>query len=164
MKKHLLLLTLLSLFAFTHTAWGQTRPTNEERLIRVEEGVKNLDKRFDDLRYDLNKRFESIDKRFESIDKRFESIDKRFDKLEADLKGFFCIGVLVFYLAGCLYLLVLFFGIEGLQLRRLQMKQKHLKKLLTIYRKMTVALKTILKEYAKENETLLKFLNKATLL
>ena len=66
-KKHLLLLTLLSLFAFTHTAWGQARPTIEERLIRVEEGVKNLNirfddmnKRFDDLRSDMNKRFDAL--------------------------------------------------------------------------------------------------------
>jgi len=60
---------------------GQDRPTNEERLIRLEEGVKNLNirfdemnKRFDDLRSDMNKRFESIDKRFESIDKRFDAL------------------------------------------------------------------------------------------
>ena len=110
MKKHLLLLTLLSLFAFTHTAWGQTSSNNEERLIRVEEGVKNLDRRFDDM----NKRIDALETR----------MDKRFDELKNDLQGF-CIGVLVFYLAVCLYLLDLFFGIEEPPLHRLLKRLKN---------------------------------------
>lgn len=42
---------LLVTFCFvmiSATAWGQAKPATEERLIRVEEGVKNLDRRIDD--------------------------------------------------------------------------------------------------------------------
>ena len=52
-----------------------------ERIVRVEEALRNLglimDKRFEDM----NKRFEAIDKRFEDMNKRFEAIDKRFEDL-----------------------------------------------------------------------------------
>ena len=75
-----------------------------ERMVRVEEGTKNIqkemvflregmdrkfeeaDKKFDLLREDMDKRFillrEEMDKRFESVDKRFEAVDKRFDKMD----------------------------------------------------------------------------------
>ena len=74
-----------------------------ERLLRVEEAIKNLihqidkrfedmnrrfedlthqmDKRFEDLTHQMDKRFESMEKRFESMDKRFESMEKRFEDL-----------------------------------------------------------------------------------
>jgi len=63
-----------------------------EKLSSLEEGQKKLETRLDDLRSEMNSRFESIDKRFESMDKRFddlrsemnsrfESMDKRFDLL-----------------------------------------------------------------------------------
>ena len=45
-----------------------------ERLARLEEGQKNLEKRFDDLRSELNSRFEAVDKRFEAVDKRFDTL------------------------------------------------------------------------------------------
>ena len=56
-----------------------------ERLLRVEEAIKNqyllMDKRFEAM----DKRFEAMDKRFEAMDKRFEDlihmIDKRFEDL-----------------------------------------------------------------------------------
>ena len=38
-----------------------------ERLARLEEGQKNLEKRFDDLRSELNSRFEAVDKRFDTL-------------------------------------------------------------------------------------------------
>ena len=56
-----------------------------ERMIRVEEELKNqreLMKRGFDL---MEKRFEAVDKRFEAVDKRFESMsaenNKRFEEL-----------------------------------------------------------------------------------
>jgi hypothetical protein len=82
-----------------------------ERMIRVEEELKNLgirmderfeamDKRFDlmlnmmderfeavDKRFDLvlkmmEERFDAVDKRFEAVDKRFEAVDKRFEAVD----------------------------------------------------------------------------------
>ena len=73
-----------------------------ERMIRVEEELKNqrelmkqgfelMEKRFEQV----DKRFEqmqlNIDKRFEQVDKRFElmqnSIDKRFDEVNAGIEA-----------------------------------------------------------------------------
>ena len=69
-----------------------------ERMVRVEEELKNqrdlmkqgfdlmdkrfeqVDKRFEEMREDMNKRFEQVDKRFEQVDKRFESLTKRIDR------------------------------------------------------------------------------------
>ncbi len=63
-----------------------------ERVIRVEEGIKNqlemmrlgfeqVDKRFELM----EKRFDQIDKRFEQVEKRFEQVDKRFEELRTDM-------------------------------------------------------------------------------
>ncbi len=74
-----------------------------ERIVRVEEELKNqrelilqtlnfnskqfeqVDKRFEQIekRFEqIDKRFEQVDKRFEQIDKRFEQIDKRFEQVD----------------------------------------------------------------------------------
>ena len=45
-----------------------------ERLIRLEEGQRSLEKRLDDLRDDMNKRFEQIDKRLEQVDVRISDL------------------------------------------------------------------------------------------
>ena len=67
-----------------------------ERIVRVEEELKNqrdlilqtlnfngkqfelIDKRFEQV----EKRFEQIDRRFEQVDKRFEQVDKRFEEMQ----------------------------------------------------------------------------------
>ena len=62
-----------------------------ERIIRVEEelkhqrelmlqGFENVDRRFEDLRENLDRRFDAIDKRFEVIDTRFEESQRAFYK------------------------------------------------------------------------------------
>ncbi len=38
-----------------------------ERLTRLEEGQKNIEKRFDDLRSEMNSRFEAVNKRFDTL-------------------------------------------------------------------------------------------------
>ena len=51
---------------------------DRERLVRLEATLKvfmqQVDKRFTELREDMNKRFEQVDKRFEQVDKRFEQM------------------------------------------------------------------------------------------
>ena len=62
----------------------------EEGLLRVEEAIKNqnllMEKRFEDLIHQMDKRFEAMDKRFEDMihqmDKRFEAMDKRFEAID----------------------------------------------------------------------------------
>ena len=39
-------------------------------------------KEIQNLRDDMNKRFEQVDKRFEQVDKRFEQVDKRLDFMQ----------------------------------------------------------------------------------
>jgi len=99
MKKIYLLILILSCFICPRHALAvdiAPRISDREiveRLSRLEEGQKRLEARFDDLRSEMNSRFESVDKRFddlrsemnskfESVDKRFNSVDKRFDSVD----------------------------------------------------------------------------------
>jgi len=43
------------------------------------------DERLDDLKENVNQRFDQVDKRFDLVDKRFEQVDKRFDKVDKRL-------------------------------------------------------------------------------
>ncbi|MFO7749237.1 MAG: hypothetical protein R6V54_04005 [Desulfobacteraceae bacterium] len=73
------------------------------RILKVEEELKNqrelmqqgfamMDKRFESIQHNMDKRFESMqhnmDKRFEQMDKHFEQIDKRFESLTNRLDSF----------------------------------------------------------------------------
>ena len=40
------------------------------------------EKRFEQLKSQMNDRFEQIDRRFEKIDRRFEQIDRRFEQID----------------------------------------------------------------------------------
>ena len=62
----------------------------------IEKVLHQMDKRFEELREDMNRRFEQVDKRFEQVDKRFEElredmnrrfeqVDKRFEELREDM-------------------------------------------------------------------------------
>jgi DNA anti-recombination protein RmuC len=58
----------------------------DERLDDLRE---NVNQRFDDVdrRFDqVDRRFDQVDKRFEQVDKRFEQVDKRLDAMQADMK------------------------------------------------------------------------------
>lgn len=44
------------------------------------------DERLDDLKENVNQRFDQVDKRFDEVDKRFDRVDKRFDRVEADIR------------------------------------------------------------------------------
>jgi len=49
-----------------------------ERVVRVEEELKNVHLSIRDLLVYIEKRFEQVDKRFEQVDKRFEDVNRRF--------------------------------------------------------------------------------------
>ena len=74
-----------------------------ERMIRVEEELKHqrelmqqgfamMDKRFEEMQHQIDKRFDAVDKRFEEMqqqmDKRFEAVDKRFEEITSRLDRF----------------------------------------------------------------------------
>ncbi len=52
----------------------------------VKQGFERMDKRFEAMQLQMDKRFEAVDKRFEAIqlqmDKRFEAVDKRFEAVD----------------------------------------------------------------------------------
>jgi DNA anti-recombination protein RmuC len=64
-----------------------------ERMVRVEEELKHqrelmregfdqIDRRFEAMQANIDRRFEQVDKRFEQVDKRFEQVDKRFEQMD----------------------------------------------------------------------------------
>ncbi|MFO7749615.1 MAG: hypothetical protein R6V54_05935 [Desulfobacteraceae bacterium] len=50
-----------------------------ERMVRVEEELKNQRDLMKQGFEQMGKRFEQVDKRFEQVDKRFEQMNSRFD-------------------------------------------------------------------------------------
>jgi chromosome segregation ATPase len=67
-----------------------------ERIVRVEEELKNqsniireliisMDKRFQEFRFEMNARFEQVDKRLDQVDKRLDQVDKRLDQVDKRL-------------------------------------------------------------------------------
>ena len=67
-------LTTVCLAMISAMAWGQARPTIEERMIRLEEGQKNLEKRIDDLRTEMNGRFSDLNGRFSDLNGRLDEL------------------------------------------------------------------------------------------
>jgi chaperonin cofactor prefoldin len=44
------------------------------------------DERLNDLKENVNQRFDVVDRRFDEVDKRFDKVDARFNRVEADLR------------------------------------------------------------------------------
>ena len=103
-----------------------------ERIVLVEEALKNqnilmekrfeaIDKRFEDLIHQMDKRFEDLihqmEKRFEAIDKRFEAVDRRFEHMTKQAANYFgwTIGIMstLFLALGALITIYRFVGIGG---------------------------------------------------
>jgi len=57
-----------------------------KRFEQVDKRFEQVDKRFEAMQMEMNKRFEQVDKRFEAMqmemNKRFEQIDKRFEQMD----------------------------------------------------------------------------------
>lgn len=75
---HTLKLIFTVVFCWTIVASGQS-PSTEARLIRLEEGQKSLDKRFDDLNTRLGDLRSEMNTRFTELR---EDVNKRFDTME----------------------------------------------------------------------------------
>jgi chaperonin cofactor prefoldin len=110
----------------------------KERVIRLEEGQKNLEKRVDALE---------------------ARMDKRFD----ELKGFMLWGFGITF-SGMFMLVGFILWDRRTTLAPVAKETKELRELIELLQKDDQAVKTILKEYAKENDALSKILNKAALL
>ena len=53
-----------------------------ERIVRVEESLKNQQSILEKMLIFMEKRFEQVEKRFEQVDKRFEQMEKRFEQVD----------------------------------------------------------------------------------
>ena len=113
-----------------------------ERIVRVEEAIKNLNllmdkrfeamekrfedmnkrfedmnKRFEDLIHLMDKRFEDMNKRFEDMNKRFEAVDRRFEQMAKQAGNHFgwTIGIMstLILALGALITVYRFIGIGG---------------------------------------------------
>ena len=65
-----------------HRQGKADRSELKELIVEMRAGFKAMDRRFDDLIHQMDKRFEAVDKRFEAVDKRFEAVDKRFEAVD----------------------------------------------------------------------------------
>ena len=43
---------------------------------------RQTNKRIDDFRNAVNRRFDAVDRQFEAVDRRFDAVDKRFDAVD----------------------------------------------------------------------------------
>lgn len=59
-----------------------------ERLAKLEEGQRNIDKRFDDV----NRRFGDVNRRFDDVNRRFDDVNRRLDDIMTFLQ--ILVGVL----------------------------------------------------------------------
>jgi hypothetical protein len=73
-------------------------PGLEERIIRLEEGQRAIEKRLDDLRADINQLFAAFDKRFDDVGKRFDDLNHRLNDVMTLLQ--ILVGVLAVMAVG----------------------------------------------------------------
>ena len=99
MKKNIIIITVLitvltipSLLLAVETAPRISDREIVERLTKLEEGLKNLEKRIDDLRSEMNSRFNDLRSEMNS---RFQAVDKRFDTLQWMLGLFITIALVI---------------------------------------------------------------------
>lgn len=59
-----------------------------KRFEQVEKRFEQIDKRFEAMQIQIDRRFEQVDRRFEQIDKRFDQVDRRFDALTRRMDRF----------------------------------------------------------------------------
>ncbi len=59
-----------------------------KRFEQVEKRFEQIDKRFEATQIQIDRRFEQVDWRFEQIDKRFDQVDRRFDALTRRMDRF----------------------------------------------------------------------------
>ena len=60
----------------------------DRRFEQVEKRFEQIDKRFEAMQIQIDRRFEQVDGRFEQIDKRFDQVDRRFDALTRRMDRF----------------------------------------------------------------------------
>jgi hypothetical protein len=71
-----------------HELWGmmlEAFPSRQEFMVLLEElraFREDSNRRFEELRADMNRHFEAVDRRFEAINQRFEAVNRRFEAID----------------------------------------------------------------------------------
>jgi hypothetical protein len=71
-----------------HELWGlmlEAFPSRQEFMELLQEMRafrEDTNRHFEELRLDMDRRFEAVDRRFEAVDRRFEAIDRRFEAVD----------------------------------------------------------------------------------
>jgi len=108
-------------------------------------------KEIQNLRDDMNKRFEQVDKRFEQVDKRFEQVDKRFEQVDKRLD----------FMQNILYILMgLIFASPFIAIYLKDKKELEQRKVLDNVK----AMMFVLRELAQDDDRFAKALKSASLM
>ncbi|MDM8525798.1 DUF3782 domain-containing protein [Desulfococcaceae bacterium HSG8] len=65
--------------------WNELRSEMNRRFEQVDQRFEQVDQRFEQV----DQRFEQVDQRFEQVDQRFEQVDQRFERMENKIKAGF---------------------------------------------------------------------------
>jgi hypothetical protein len=71
-----------------HELWGimlEAFPSRQEFMELLQEMRafrEDTNRHFEELRQDMDRRFEAVERRFEAVDRRFEAIDRRFEAID----------------------------------------------------------------------------------
>lgn len=88
-----LICILICFFIFVPEAFSQENHGIEQGLIRLEEGQKALNQRFEDMNRKMDQRFEDMNRnmnqRFEAVDLRFEDMNHRLNDIMTLMIGGF---------------------------------------------------------------------------
>ena len=88
---------ILSILIITISLGFTLTPSEERQLLRdiaeikatLKTFMEQTNKRFEELREDMNERFRQVDRRFEQVDKRFEQVNRELDRLANIMVGIF---------------------------------------------------------------------------
>jgi len=81
-----LVVSIYSLHSFIRSTIKDATDSTNLRIndlkTEIERRFENVDKRFENV----DKRFENVDKRFENVDKRFEDLNSKFDEVKIEIR------------------------------------------------------------------------------
>jgi predicted RNase H-like nuclease (RuvC/YqgF family) len=72
----------------TRQGFSEMNRRFELLLDQTNKRFEQIDKRFEAMQIQIDRRFEQVDRRFEQIDKRFDQVDRRFDALTRRMDRF----------------------------------------------------------------------------
>lgn len=142
---------------------------DRELLIELKTKMEVSDKRFVELREDMNKRFEQVDKRFvelrEDMNKRFEQVDKRFEQVDKRFEQMMSFVWILAAIFAAIVSVTIGFALwdRRTMVRPFETKVSELDKRIAVNRKDYESLLSVLKEYSGKNKTFANIIHRFNL-